>query len=386
VAALFYFSATAQFTLAIHLKNVPASNSSHDIFVAGNFNDWNPADSNSKLLRNGDGYFFELKGLKAGTYQFKFTGGSWDKVECTAAGADVSNREVALTSDMAVAYDIAGWKDDFVPVPKAHTASPNVHILDTLFYIPQLQKQRRIWIYLPEGYSNSKNHYPVMYLQDGQNIFDAYTSGYGEWGVDECLDSLIKMGRPGCIVVGIDNGGETRMTEYNPYQFVWKDSTTSKIFSPQGDEYVQFLIETLKPFIDKKYRTLTSKENTIIAGSSMGGLIAYYAALKYPGVFGKAGIFSPAFWTANEIEQLTDSVGNQVKGKFFFYMGEKEGEKYVSDMVRIQEKIGKKSTAMIYSLIDSAGLHNEQSWKKWFAEFYNWIIADGYNVITKGED
>jgi len=142
----------------------------------------------------------------------------------------------------------------------------------------------------------------------------------------------------------------------------------------------------LKPFIDKKYRTLTSKENTIIAGSSMGGLIAYYAALKYPGVFGKAGIFSPAFWTANEIEQLTDSVGNQVKGKFFFYMGEKEGEKYVSDMVRIQEKIGKKSTAMIYSLIDSAGLHNEQSWKKWFAEFYNWIIADGYNVITKGED
>ena len=384
--SLLCFSTTAQFAVTIQLKNVPIAHNRDEIFVAGNFNDWNPAENNCKFLKNGDTYFLKLTGLKANTYQFKFTRGSWGKVECTAKGADVENHSLKFSSDTTVEYDIAGWIDDFGPVSKIHTASKNVQILDTAFYIPQLKKYRRIWIYLPENYSSNKKHYPVMYLQDGQNIFDEYTSAYGEWSVDECLDSLIKIGKQGCIVVGIDNGGETRMNEYNPYEFVWKDSTTSKIFLPQGDAYVSFLIQTLKPYIDKNYRTLPSKENTIIAGSSMGGLISYYAALKYPDAFGKAGIFSPAFWTADGILQLTDSLDNTVKGKFFFYMGGKEGDSDVDAMIRIQEKIGKNSTAMIYSFIDPNGQHNEAAWRKWFAEFYNWIIADGYNVITKGDD
>ena len=387
IAVFCYLSTTAQFTLTVHLKNVPVGHSLDDIFIAGSFNGWNPADDNTRLIKNGDGYSVTLKGLASGAHQFKFTRGGWNKVECTSAGADVFNHAVYIIyDDIELSYEITGWIDDFAPLHKTHTTSPNVHIVDTAFEIPQLKKYRRIWIYLPESYSSSKKHYPVMYLQDGQNIFDAYTSGYKEWGVDECLDSLIKMGKPGCIVVGIDNGGETRMNEYNPYEFVWKDSADSKTFLPQGAAYLDFLIQSLKPWIDKHYRTLLSKENTIIAGSSMGGLIAYYAALKYPGVFGKAGIFSPAFWTANGIERLTDSLGSQVKGKFFFYMGDKEGKKYVDDMIRIQEKIGKNSAAMIYSIIDSEGHHNEEAWRKWFAEFYNWIMAEGYNVVTKGDD
>ena len=257
-------------------------------------------------------------------------------------------------------------------------------MLDTAFFIPQLNTSRRICIYLPQGYNETKKHYPVMYLQDGQNLFDEATSAFGdEWGVDECLDSLIAKGKPACIVVGIDNGGTTRMSEYNPYEFIWKDSLQSKTFLPQGNEYLSFLTQILKPFIDKKYRTLSGKENTIIAGSSMGGLISYYAALKYPDVFGKAGVFSPAFWTAPQIKPLTDAVSSKLNSKFFFYIGEKEGDKFVNDMKEVAEKLGTNSNTMIYSVIDEEGKHNEKNWRQWFAEFYLWMMADGYNNVIK---
>lgn len=222
-----------------------------------------------------------------------------------------------------------------------------------------------------------------MYLQDGQNVFDAFTAFSEEWGVDECLDTIIAKGKSACIVVGIYNGGNNRMSEYNPYEFTWKDSTHSKTFSPQGDAYVDFLKQTLKPFIDKKYRSLTAPEHTIIAGSSMGGLIAYYAALKYPAVFGKAGIFSPSFWIAPAIKPLTDSLASKINSKFFFYCGEKESAEMVSDMMEVAEKLGTHSDAMIYTVIDAEGSHNEKAWRKWFAEFYVWMMADGYNNVIK---
>jgi predicted alpha/beta superfamily hydrolase len=252
--------------------------------------------------------------------------------------------------------------------------------------MPQLNRSRRIWIYLPQDYYASKKHYPVMYLHDGQNLFDDAITAYGnEWGVDECLDSLIAKGKTACIVIGIDNGGDTRMSEYNPYAFTWKNDKQSKTFSAEGDAYLDFLTQTLKPFIDKKYRTLSSKENTIIAGSSMGGLISYYAVLKYPDVFGKAGVFSPAFWTAPSIKMLTDSVAKKINAKFFFYCGAKESEGMVAAMNEVAEKLGSNSHAMIYSVVDADGEHNERSWRKWFAEFYGWMMADGYNNVIRLE-
>jgi predicted alpha/beta superfamily hydrolase len=373
----------AQFTLRIAIPQTPSAHNTDDVFAAGNFNNWNPCDSNYLFKKENNVLVLQIKNLPAGNYQFKFTRGTWQKVESTITGTDVENKTVNLSADTVIQYTIDGWVDDFT-IAKKHTASLNVHILDTAFFIPQLNTTRRIWVYLPPGYKNGTKQYPVLYMHDGQNLFDEATSAFGEeWGVDECLDSLINKGKPACIVVGIDNGAATRMNEYNPYEFTYKDSTSSKIFLPQGNEYLQFLIQILKPFIDKKYRTLSSKENTIIAGSSMGGLISYYAALKYPDVFGKAGIFSPAFWTAPQIKTLTDSVTNKLTGKFFFYMGEKEGGSYVADMKEVAEKLGTNSSVMIYSVIDSEGKHNEKAWRKWFADFYNWVMADGYNNVIK---
>ncbi len=380
------FNSFAQFTLRLEITVMPSAHQDEGIFVAGSFNNWDPGNNQYRLLKENNKLVVEIKNLPANTYQFKFTRGSWQKVESTNTGIDVENKAVQLSSDTVLQCTIAGWKDDFAGTKK-HTTSSNVNILDTAFFIPQLNTTRRIWIYLPTGYKNGRKQYPVLYMHDGQNLFDELATAFGEeWGVDECLDSLIAIGKPACIVVGIDNSASTRMNEYNPYEFIWKDSAQSKIFLPQGNEYLSFLTQTLKPFIDKNYRTLPSKENTIIAGSSMGGLISYYAALKYADVFGKAGIFSPAFWTARGIRELTDSVTKKLSSKFFFYIGEKEGKDYITDMNEIAEKLGTNSNAMIYSVKDGIGKHNEAAWRKWFAEFYNWIMADGYNNVIRIEE
>lgn len=380
--SVFYFSSSAfsqEYRLHLSVKSIATSHLEDTIYVAGNFNEWNPGNKKYQLTKNNDNYIIDIPGLKEDVYEFKFTRGDWSKGEVHKDGAGVNNHIVKLNSDTTLEYTIEAWQDDFKSLERTHSASPHVSVLDTAFVIPQLNTTRRVWIYLPEGYSDKKNKkkYPVLYMHDGQNLFDNYTSAFGEWGVDECLDTLIRDGKPPCIVVGIDCGPK-RMNEYNPYDF-------EKFGEGEGAKYVDFLVKTLKPFIDKHYRTLKSKESTVVAGSSMGGLISYYAMLTHPDVFGKAGVFSPAFWTAPAINDLTDSVGAAMDGKIFFYMGELEGGTYVEDMKKVADNIGKRSETIIYTVIDPDSRHNEQAWQKWFAEFYNWIMADGFNGQVKIE-
>lgn len=366
-------TALGQYTVTLRIVQQPVNHSRDTIFLAGNLNKWHPADSDYQFAKSGQYPMLSIKNLPQAIIEFKCTRGSWEKPESTFGGADINNRAFNIISDTTIDLVIAGWKDDFAPTEKQHTASQNVHLLDSAFAVRQLNTTRRIWIYLPPGYAASNKKYPVMYLHDGQNIFDAYTAAYGEWGVDEILDSMIKKGAPACIVVGIDNGPE-RMQEYNPYDAL-------KFGKGKGDLYLEFLTETLKPFIDKHYRTLPQKENTIIAGSSMGGLISFYALLKYPGTFGAGGIFSPAFWVAEGIKSVTDSTAGELGGKLFFYMGGLEGATYLADMNQIVETVGKKSGAMVYAVIDPDGQHNEQAWHKWFTAFYKWTMADGFNHV-----
>ncbi len=372
----FYYS-RAQYRVVFKLGKYPDKHNSDTAFLAGNFNNWNPANNEFRFLLTHENSFELILNLPAGQYAYKCTRGNWGNVESAADGKEVSDHTFKVSADTTIEINIEAWKDDFALVNKFHTASKQVHVIDTAFFIPQLNRNRRIWIYLPNEYENNKKQYPVLYMHDGQNIFDEYTASFGEWGIDECLDSLIAAGKKPCIVVGIDNGTK-RMNEYNPFAF-------SEFGEGEGDKYVGFIAQTLKPFIDKQYRTLSSKENTIIAGSSMGGLISYYAMIKEPQVFGKAGIFSPAFWTAPAIKSLTDSLAGKISGKFFFYMGAKEGDTYIKDMEAMEELLGEKSTAMIYSVVDEDGMHNEAAWRKWFPEFYCWIMAEGFNNVIKVE-
>jgi len=355
------------------------TNQAGEYYMASNVNSWNPHDEQYKFKRDNDGTLFLICYFNKGTnLQFKFTRGSWLTVETSTKGTDIINRSLKTDTSRFVVNYISGWKDQFTPVFKQHTASPHVKIIDTAFFIPQLNRTRKIWIYLPGDYTTSGKKYPVLYMHDGQNLFDEFSSAYGEWGVDECLDSLIAKGKPPCIVVGIENG-PNRITEYNPYN-------NERFGKEEGVAYVDFIVQTLKPFIDKNYKTITGNESTLIAGSSLGALISYYAILKYPAVFGKAGIFSPAFWIAPEIKMLTDSLGKNVRGKLFFYMGGMEGQLNIDIMNAIAQQLGTISGSMIYTITDSNSRHNENAWRNWFAEFYNWIMADGYNYVIKTEE
>ena len=363
----------AQNTVTFLVKQPSLLHSMDHMYIAGNFNVWNPSDKNSQLKAEENGTFSITLSLPAGYYEYKFTRGSWEKVETDSSGKGIQNRTLQLQSDTTIRITIPAWNDDFKQdessSKKNHTASVNVKIIDTAFYIPQLDRHRRIWLYLPPGYAKSKKKYPVLYMHDGQNIFEAATSYSGEWGVDEFMDSLFSQNKKEAIIVGIDNGNFKRMNEYNPWEF-------QNFGKGEGDEYVDFLVKTLKPFIDKNYRTLKDKPNTFIAGSSMGGLISLYAVLKYPQVYGGAGIFSPAFWTASGIDSAVVSKSKKINSRLFFYAGGKEGDSMVPDMKRIEKEIKERSKSPIKELIDPDAKHNEAAWRKYFPDFYEWTIGN----------
>jgi predicted alpha/beta superfamily hydrolase len=373
VALLLFISTVsfAQYKVMFLVKQPSLLHSMDHIFIAGNFNVWNPADKNSQLHAEQNGILSVTLSLPAGDYEYKFTRGSWEKVETDSAGNTIQNRTLKLKSDTTLYVNILGWNDDFkqnIPSSKKNnTASANVKIMDTAFYMPQLKRTRRIWLYLPPGYANSKKKYPVLYMHDGQNLFEEKTSYSGEWGVDEYLDSIFKKRKQEVIVVGIDNGNFKRMQEYNPWEF-------QSFGKGEGDKYVDFLVKTLKPYIDKHYRTLKDKANTFIAGSSMGGLISLYAVLKYPQVYGGAGIFSPAFWTASGIDSTTIADAKNVNSRLFFYTGGKEGDSMVPDMKRIEKEIEARSKSPVKEMIDPNARHNEAAWRKYFPDFYEWVI------------
>ena len=356
----------AQYSVHIKLQPLAGKVSADEVYMAGSFNGWNPKDETFRLRKDDKGNFsLLLKNIPAGTYEYKFTKGGWETVETDANGQNIGNRTLQLSSDTTLAINIAGWSTGVNPVKK-ETASANVRIIDTSFYIPQLKRSRRIWVYLPSGYSTNTKKYPVLYMHDGQNLFNEATSYAGEWGVDETLDSMKKQ----CIVVGIDNGSLKRMNEYNPYN-------NERFGTGEGRQYIDFIAKTLKPYIDKKYRTLKDKNNTIIAGSSMGGLISMYAAVVYPNVFGAAGVFSPSFWIS---PKLKDDINKMVKpsthrsSRIYFYAGEQESKEMVRDVLAMFETMRMKAGCKMEVRINAEGQHNEPTWRQEFPAFYNWII------------
>ena len=292
-------------------------------------------------------------------------------MECKKGGAGIQNRSLKLTSDTTINMTVEEWADNIERKPRVSTASKNVHIIDTAFFIPQLNRTRRVLIYLPPDYTTSKKRYPVLYMHDGQNVFDDLTSFAGEWGVDETLDSISDH-KGEMIVVAIDHGGTHRINEYCPYDMS-EGPNGEKYGKGEGDKYVDFLVKTLKPFVDKNYRTLKSKQNTFIAGSSMGGLISMYAVLKYPKLFGGAGVFSPAFWIGPKIFDDIRAKGNKVNTKIYFYCGEQEGENMATYTEKAFSEMRKVSNSKMICVIRPEGKHSEWVWKEEFPLFYLWL-------------
>lgn len=248
---------------------------------------------------------------------------------------------------------------------KTATTTKNVWIIDNAFYMPQLGRYRRVWLYLPDEYARTRKHYPVLYMHDGQNLFEEWSAFSGEWGVDETLDTL----KGKCIVVAIDNGGERRMSEYS---FHDNGHTTA-----EGRPYLDFLVHTLKPYIDTTYRTLPDRANTYTAGSSMGGLIAFYAALYYPLYFGGAGVFSPSFWIMPGLgEETADIISHhtELPQRFFLYAGAKEGEGTAGMVRAMGDLLRRYGHCSVELVVDPRGKHEEAAWRRQFPKFYKWMM------------
>jgi alpha-glucosidase len=339
------------------------------IYISGDFEAWTGGQEKYKLSQNKNNYSITLPYQKEGI-NFKFTQGSWNRVETDDDGANIENRTYSFSElQDTVRIKIANWNSN---VHKKSTATKNVRVISEKFQIPQLNRSRRIWIYLPPDYDASEKFYPVLYMHDGQNLFDEAIAFTGEWQVDETLNALYKKNNFGLIVIGIDNDGSKRMDEYSP----WKNAKYKG--GGEGDAYLNFIVETLKPYVDKNYRTLSDKKHTAIMGSSLGGLISHYAALKYPDTFGLIGVFSPAFGFSKTSYDFASKNSNIENVSMYFLAGDNESTTMVgnmNNMISLMQANGFAKKNMISKVVPD-GQHNEKLWRENFEEAIVWLFNE----------
>ena len=224
------------------------------------------------------------------------------------------------------------------------------------FASPQLHNTRSLRVFLPASYQeNSAKRYPVLYMHDGQNLFDAKSAAYGvEWRVDETINRLVATGvMDEVIVVGIDNTPD-RIPEYTP-------CCDAKYGGGKLDAYGAFVVDTVKPYIDKTYRTLANKENTAIMGSSLGALASVGIAQRYPDLFSKAGAMSGSFWWNDKafIKKPTP----RVAVKFYLDAGTRDdGAPDAKLMVEAMIKQGHQRDRDLLFYSAEGATHNEASW------------------------
>jgi predicted alpha/beta superfamily hydrolase len=260
-----------------------------------------------ELKKNDDGtYSAQVSLPRDKAVEYKITRGSWETVEKNADGSEIANRNFTPTRDTTVEITVAAWADKGDKQSAPADAKPKGRSTRTgdirehaKFHSKDLGNDRTLYVYLPPGYvTNESERYPVLYMHDGQIIFDAATNPFnnGEWRVDETAERLIKTGKiQPLIIVAISNDLNGRIAEYtfapDPH---YNNNTPGK-----GDAYMRFVLDEVKPFIDKTYRTKIGPDNTAVAGSSLGATMSIEMCRAHPDVFGKCAAMSPSLWWGN---------------------------------------------------------------------------------------
>lgn len=251
------------------------------------------------------------------------------------------------------------------------------------FHSRIFRNRRFLRVWLPPEYdeaANSERHYPVLYLNDGQNLFEASLAFGGvEWQVDETADRLIREGAvPPMIIVGVDNTGKDRIREYMPHR-----SMNPVMLRVVGKYYPDFLMKEVMPFVEEAYRVATNPENTGLGGSSLGALIALYTAMVRPGVFGRLLIESPSLWASNR-QLIKDSRKVKVWPERIYLgvgtaeAGNAERDRTVVDDVRELAAILRRTVfsenRLRLVIKDEAG-HNEAAWAQRFPEALQFLFG-----------
>jgi len=351
------------------------------IYISGDSSELGSWDAAGVPLHRGaDGSYHGTVNLLTGVpHYFKVTRGTWGTVERGANGEDISNHAFTATDGQIVQSTVLTWVDQGKSVPGRVTLTGNFR-LHRKFESEILGNSRTIIVYLPpDYYSDSSRRYPVLYMQDGQNLFDASTSFAGvEWRVDESAQDLITRGkiRP-VIIVGIYNTPD-RTAEFTPF------AKTPNGTPGRGDLYGRFIVEELKPMIDRTYRTLPDRADTSIGGASMGGMISLAVASEHPDLFGSVVVLDP--WLRDSSHSLltlwtnSDWMRNM---RFYVDMGTAGGVYYPGDtevqdldaLVSQFHAAGLKRGTDLIAVIIKGGQHNESAWQPRVPDFLKFLYG-----------
>lgn len=342
------------------------------VFITGNFNSWNPKDYNYQLQPKDPGnYFIEIDDQALpDNIEYKFTKGGWENVELDQYGNITPNRKVKKTAG-TVSDSIEKWRLNWGPFKEEYF--PIAEVISEKFYIPQLDRYRKVWALLPHDYHTSEKSYPVLYLQDAQNLFNE-GSGFGNWEIDKKLSILAEYGRGDIIIIAIEHGSEDRIKEY-----IFDNDNVAN--GSEGKKYIRFITDTLKPFVDENYRTKKDRDNTGIGGSSLGALISIYSGFLYPEVYSKLLIFSPSLWVEpnNNFPMMNFRV--PFKTKIYLYGGGQEGSKMVKRIHVFEEYLKRWEKKNLFDFefrtnINPEGTHNEFYWSQEFPRAIEWLYYD----------
>ncbi len=342
------------------------------VYITGNFNNWDPRDTDYEMKPMEDGsYFLEITDdILPGKLEYKFTKGGWENVEIDRYGNITPNRKIGKGAQETKDH-VEKWRINWGPFKKEFF--PEIELISEKFYIPQLDKTRKVWALLPYNYHKTDKSYPVLYLQDAQNLFNE-GSAFGNWEIDKKMSILAEYGRGDLIIIAIENGNEHRINEY-----ILEVSSLAK--NAEGKKYVRFMADTLKPYVDSVYRTKPEREFTGIGGSSLGGLISIYGGFLYPEVYSKLLIFSPSLWVNPDYDFPMMNFKYPYTTKVYMYGGELEGSEMTERMEEFQERMdgseNQYSVQFDFKMsINPEGRHQEFFWSQEFPRAVEWLFFD----------
>lgn len=342
---------------------------SRPVYISGNFNNWKTQDLAFEMEKIGNGlyqYKFSDDFNFEGELLYKFTKGDWSEVEIDQYGNRTENRSSTKHSG-TIKEHVFRWRRNWLPFKEDFL--PIVQLISDKFEIPQLNKKRKIWAILPHDYENSSEHYPVLYLQDAQNLFNE-NAKYGNWEIDKKLAvmSEYKIGK--IIIIAIEHAEEDRIKEYNVGKTV--------LGVGEGKKYIRFLTDTLKPYIDKKYRVKPEREFTGIGGSSLGALVSIFSGFMYPEVYGKLMIFSPSLWVIPKMKVKKVDFSEPGNTRIYLYTGADESKTMVDHVKKFKTDLIKNKTIneqmKIKLSINELGTHSERYWSDEFPKAIEWLF------------
>ena len=299
--------------------------------------------------------------------EFKVTKGSWDTERLLEDGSIPQNETIPPGGDTVINVPAPRWKTAPAPQPPHITGDYRIH---DAVHSRFLALDRKVIVWLPPSYAQEPDRrYPVLYMHDGQQVFDPHTSTHGQdWEVDEWCTKLIADGRiPEIIVVGVYCTAN-RYEEYSP--------------SLKGKDYARFLIEELKPMIDREYRTLPGRDTTAVAGASMGGKISFHLAWAHPDVYSGAACLSPAFaYKGDRAElDLVEATTNTPELKLYLYCGEGDDLERklipgMRTMVGLLKDRGYEAGRNLLVVEDAPAVHNEAAWQQVTGQWLEFLFG-----------